>query len=288
MCAYFKGDPSKFIIKYINGKRRRTGIGLSFFYWRMNTTIAAIPAMTIDANFVFNEFTKTNQAVTLQGHFTYRIKDPKRMSTILDFQINPRSGYYLSEDPEKLEMRIKNVVQSRTRNEIQNMGLEEALAASELLSSKIMETVESSAIIQEMGIDILSVTYLSIRPTPEIARALEAEYRESLQMKADKAIFERRAAAVEQESKIKENELNSQIALEKKRKQLVELEGANITKEAEFKAKAIETELAVYKKIPPNNLLALAMKELGENAGKIENLTITPEILAAILRETKK
>ena len=106
-------------------------------------------------------------------------------------------------------------------------------------------------------------------------------------MKADKAIYERRAAAVEQESKIKENELNSQIALEKKRKELIALEGENIIKEAEFKAKANETELAIYKKLPSSTLLALAMKELGENADKIDNLTITPDILAAILKEKK-
>lgn len=107
-------------------------------------------------------------------------------------------------------------------------------------------------------------------------------------MKADKAIYERRAAAVEQESKIKENELNSQITLEKKRKELIALEGANIIKEAEFHAKAKETELAAYKKLAPNVLLALALKEIGENAEKIDALTITPDILTSILKETKK
>ena len=210
------------------------------------------------------------------------------MSTILDFQIHPRHKHYLTEDPEKLEMRIKNVVQVKTRSEIEKMELEQALVSSEMLASKILESVEASSIIKEMGIDILSVTFLSIRPTPELARALEAEYRENLQMKADKAIFERRAAAVEQESKIKENELNSQIALEKKRKQLIALEGENIIKEAEFRAKANETELATYKKIPSDTLLALAMKEIGENADKIESLSITPEILASILKGVKK
>ncbi|NHJ39324.1 MAG: membrane protease subunit, stomatin/prohibitin [Asgard group archaeon] len=275
-------------MKYIKGKRRRSGLGLSFFYMNINTNIAAIPAMTIDSNFVFNEFTKTNQAITLQGHFTYRIIDPLKMSKILNFQINPRTRIYQTDDPEKLEMRIKNVVQTRTRSEIEKMGLEQALTASEYLASTILESVEGSAIIKEMGIDILSVTFLSIRPTPEIARALEAEYRESLQMKADKAIYERRAAAVEQESKIKENELNSQIALEKKRKEFIALEGENIIKEAEFRAKATETELSAYKKLPSDALLALAMKELGENADKIENLTITPDILASILNKAKK
>lgn len=286
--AYFRGDPSKYIIKFVDGKRRRAGLGLSFFYFKMNTSIAAIPALTNDSGFVFNESTKNKQAITLQGRFTYRIKDPKKMATILDFQIHPRTRQYQTEDPEKLELRIRNVIQVKTRGEIEKMVLEDALVASEKLTSVVLESVEGQAIINEMGIDILSITFLSITPTPEIARALEAEYRENLQMKADKAIYERRAAAVEQESKIKENELNSQITLEKKRKDLIALEGANIMKEAEFHAKAKETELAAYKKLAPNVLLALAIKELGENAEKIDTLTITPDILASILKETKK
>ena len=286
--AYFRGDPSKYIIKFVDGKRRRAGLGLSFFYFKINTSIAAIPALTNDSGFVFNETTKNKQAITLQGRFTYRIKDPKKMATILDFQIHPRTRQYQTDDPEKLELRIRNVIQVRTRSEVEKMVLEDALVASEKLTSIVLESVEDQAIIKEMGIDILSITFLAITPTPEIARALEAEYRENLQMKADKAIYERRAAAVEQESKIKENELNSQITLEKKRKELIALEGANIIKEAEFHAKAKETELAAYKKLAPNVILALAIKELGENAEKIDTLTITPDILASILKETKK
>jgi len=286
--AYFKGDPSKYIIKYVNGKSKKSGLGISFLFFKINTTIAAIPAMTIDSNFVFNEITKNNQAITLQGHFTYKIKDPKKMASILNFQVNPKTGQYQSVDPEKLDMRIKNVVQVRTRSVVEKMVLEEAIISSEKLAGTVMESVEDQSIIKEMGIDILSITFLSIRPTPEIARALEAEYRESLQMTADKAIYERRAAAVEQESKIKENELNSQIALEKKRKELIALEGENIIKEAEFRAKANETELDAYKKLSPNTLLALALKDMGENANKIGNLTITSEILASILKDTKK
>jgi regulator of protease activity HflC (stomatin/prohibitin superfamily) len=288
MCAFYKGDPSKFVIKYTSGRPVRSGIGISFFYLSFNTNIVTIPAMTIDSNFVFNEFTKNNQGITLQGHFTYRIQDPKKMAKLLDFRINPRDGYYLSEDPEKLEMRIRNVVQMRTRALIEKMDLEESLISSEALSNKVLSSSDEASIIQEMGVDLLSVTFISVRPTPEIARALEAEYRENLQRKADKAIYERRAAAVEQEQKIKENELNTQITLEKKRKQLIDLEGANILKEAEFKAQAVEKELSAYKKFSPQTLLALALKDMGENADKIGTLTITPEILASILKGSKK
>ena len=66
------------------------------------------------------------------------------------------------------------------------------------------------------------------------------------------------------------------------------MEGENILKEAEFNAQAVEKELNVYKKLSPQTLLALAFKEMGENAEKIGTLTITPEILSSLLKETKK
>ena len=49
-----------------------------------------------------------------------------------------------------------------------------------------------------------------------MGKALEAEYREGLQQRADQAIYARRAAAVEQERRIKENELNTQVLLEQR------------------------------------------------------------------------
>jgi hypothetical protein len=47
-------------------------------------------------------------------------------------------------------------------------------------------------------------------------------------------------------------------------------------------------ELAVYQTLDPRVLLALAMRELGQNAGNIGNLTITSEILAALLNANKE
>ena len=55
-----------------------------------------------------------------------------------------------------------------------------------------------------------------------MARALEAQTRESLQKEADQAVYERRNFAVEQERIIKESELNTEIAVEEKQKQIVE------------------------------------------------------------------
>jgi len=54
---------------------------------------------------------------------------------------------------------------------------------------------------------------VAAKPTPEVAKALEAEYCETLLCEADMAISARRATAVEEEWKIKGNELNTKIAL---------------------------------------------------------------------------
>ena len=52
--------------------------------------------------------------------------------------------------------------------------------------------------------------------------ALEAETREKILKESDDAIYLRRNSSVEQERKIKENELNTEIAVENKKKQIKE------------------------------------------------------------------
>ena len=52
--------------------------------------------------------------------------------------------------------------------------------------------------------------------------------------------------------------------------------------EAEYQGRATELGLTAYRATDPRTILALAMKQLGENA-HVGNLTITSEILAALL-----
>lgn len=279
---HFKGDPSRFIIKYAAGKVKKSGLGLSFFYLAYKTNVVAIPATTIDSNFIFNEVTKNYQQITLQGHFTYQIEDPLKMASILNFSIDPEKGTYLSEDPEKLELRIKNVVQMATRHEITRMDLEEGLAAALELADKVLDRARAASIMADMGIALLTVTFTAIKPTPEISKALEADYRESLQMKADEAIYARRAAAVEQERKIRDEEMNTEIALEEKRKNLLALQGDNDLQQAEIRAEVTTRELSPFHEFDARKLLALALRDLSGN-NNIGNLTITSEILASLL-----
>ena len=82
--------------------------------------------------------------------------------------------------------------------------------------------LSASPDIAQLGLEILGLSVLAIKPTPETSRALEAETREQLLKEADEAICIRRNSAVEQERAIKENELNTEIAVEQKKRQIRE------------------------------------------------------------------
>lgn len=282
--AYFKAEPTEYIFAYSNGRVLHEGAGSSFWYWGPSTTIARVPLSTVDTPFIFNETTSNFQAVTVQGQITYRVIDPATISQLLNFTIDPRSHDYRSEDPEKLSQRIVNIVQMHTRNLLQGLALEDALRSSEMLAGNVFERLRSEQALTQLGIACISLFYTTIRATPEITKALEAEQREALQKRADQAIYSRRAEAVEQERKIKQNELATSIALEQSRKELVGLKGENARQEAEFEAESTRIRLAPYQELQSSQLLALAFRQFADNAHKIGNLTITSEILEQLLK----
>jgi len=292
--GFFKGQPTDYVIKYVSGRITREGTGRAFYYLRHNTQIVVIPTSTNDTNFVFNETTHNFQGVTIQGQFTYRIFDPKQAASLLNFSFDPKRNAYVSEDPERLPQRITNIIQMETRREVQQRTLEETLRDSQTLAGLVLARIRQDNLLESIGVELISLYILTARPTPEVAKALEAPYRETLLRQADEAIYMRRAAAVEEERKIKENERNTEIALEQQRRQLIALEGENAQQEAEFQGRAQETlaeyqaraaekALAVYRSTDPRIVLAIGMKEMGENAQRIGNLTITTEMLASLL-----
>lgn len=299
MLRYFKGQPTDYVIRYSGGSVRGEGAGLAFFYLPFKTQVVAVPTQSLEANFVFNELTRDYQEVTLQGQVTYRIRDPKAAAGLLNFRIDPQTLAYASDDPEKLGRRISNLVQVETRAEVARRSLEEAIREAAALSAAIAGKVRAIPTLAALGVELQTVDFTSVRPTPEVAKALEAEYRETLLRKADEAIYARRAAAVDEERTIKEKELASDSALEQQREGLIALKGSNAIKVADFKAQARERtaqaeaksadlQLAVYRTLEPRALLAYALHELGANAERVGNLTITTELLAGLLNESKR
>ena len=219
---FIKFQPNMYVLKYQKGQIVHEGLGLSFFYYTPTTSLVAIPVSSLESPFIFEETTKDFQAITLQGHVTFRIIDVKKTSALLNYTLNSSGKGYLSDDPDKLSQRIIDIVHVLIKKEVSSLVLKQALTSTEELTLKINNAIGTQKEIVLLGIEVLGVAILAILPTKETSRALEAEAREQILKEADDAIYIRRNSAVEQERIIKENELNTEIAVERKKRQIRE------------------------------------------------------------------
>src|SRR5262249_19213331 len=127
---FMKAAPTTYVLHYKRGDVKREGAGLSFFYYAPTSTIVAVPIASAAAPYVFNEVTADFQAITIQGQLTYRVADPRRLASLLDYSIDAR-GKYVSEDTLKLEERLVQTTQVAARAITQRLALREALVSSE-------------------------------------------------------------------------------------------------------------------------------------------------------------
>jgi len=318
MLSFVKVPPTTYVIQYKDGKVKREGAGLSFIYYVPTSTIVEVPMASADVPFVFQEATADFQSVTIQGQLTYRVTEPTRLASLLDFSVNSR-GSYNSDDPRKLPERLIHTLQSLTRAITQRLALKDALVSSDAIVAEVLAKLRASAAVAALGVEILSLSILGIQPTPETGRALEAEAREELQRRADEAIYARRNAAVEQERLIKESELNTEIAVEEKKRQIRETQMAaeiaveeqrsqlidrrveNEHKDADSKAYVLTETLKPlrdldWKKLmmlggknaDPRAMIALAFQEMAENAQRVGELNVTPDLLRSLIGNTGK
>ncbi|PJZ71224.1 band 7 protein [Leptospira perolatii] len=218
---FIKTRPIDYVLLFRSGKIRKQGAGLSFFYYAPSSTLVIVPADTRDSPFIFKETTLDFQEIDIQGQVTYRVLDPQKLASLLDFTVDAR-GKYLGDGVEKLDFRMANLIQVAVREKFRSLNLKDALTAASSLADPVLEKLRQSTTLNELGIEVFDFSILKISPTPEIARALEAAARENLLKNADDAVYQRRNFAVEQERKIKENELQTQIAVEEKNRTIRE------------------------------------------------------------------
>jgi hypothetical protein len=219
---YIKFQPGEYVLQYRNGKVVRQGAGLSFTYYAPNTSLSKVPVGSEDVPFIFEEVTADFQSVTVQGQIAYRIVAPQKVTGLLNYALDARGRNYISEDPKKLPERIINLVRVLTKKELDHMSLKEAITSNERLAQSILTEIRQHEMTEQFGLEILGFSILAVLPTKETARALEAQTREQILKQADEAIYERRNASIEQERRVRENEFNTEIAVETKRRQVKE------------------------------------------------------------------
>src|ERR1043165_8881635 len=257
---FIKVQPTTYLLQYRGGKIVREGLGLSFFYYAPTTSLVAVPVASADVPFIFQETTGDFQSVTVQGQVTYRVGEPKRLAALLNYTLARDGETYVSEDPEKLPERVIHVINVLARAELQKLPLREAIRASDELVKAVKAGLVASEEMACLGLEGLGLSILAIKPTPETARALEAETREKLFREADEAIYARRNSAVEQERAIKENELNTEIAVENKKRQIrdTQLEAARRAQEKQHLLEKEALEADIGQEDRRKQLVALA------------------------------
>lgn len=252
MLSFIKFLPSEYVIRYKKGKIVKEGAGLSFRYFAPNTSVVVVPISSTDVPYIFTENTNDYQTVTVQGEITYRIVDYKKIAGILDYTLDMKTKKYISDDYQKLSQRLINITKVLTKKHVENMKIREAIKSSESLARSVSSELKNSEEIKSLGIEIMGLSVLAVSPNKETARALEAEAREQILNKADEAIYERRNASIAQERVIKENELNTEVAIEEKKKQIKETELntqlAVEEKRKQIKEEELNTQIAIEEK----------------------------------------
>ena len=360
-----KFQPTDYVMAIKNGKTVKKGSGLALLYNDFYTSILVAPTMAFDGAFAFDDLvTADYQTVCVQGAVTYIIDDYERAVKMADFAYDRT---YKNKQVNAMNLfckRINNVIKAIVISETGNREVRAIIKQADDMADFLTDALKKDETIATLGVKILAVNILGITAKPETRKALEAAAREEILKEQDDAIYKRRNAAIEQERIIKENELNTEIKVAEKEKDIkekeqeikrklleteLEMEMERQEREQEIKGKVLASELELERKekeervkmqqteleekikleernkefvnlevenakkraeeqafaaaqmvkayenanvalieacamanMDPKTLMAKAFVELGENAGKIGTLNMTPDILATI------
>lgn len=317
LVRHLRGTPTGWVQHLRRGQAVHAGTGLSFWFMPLSAVLSEVPVDDRQVPLVFHCRTNDFQDVVVQASVTYRVHDPALAASRFDFSINSVNGKWRSTPLESLTGMLTEAAQEQALALIASMTLSEAMTNGlVVVAERIAAGLAGDPRLSQTGISIVDVHVASIRPEPEVERALQTPARESIQQEADRATFERRALAVERERAIGENELQTQIELARREEQLVAQRGANARCQAEEAAAAgkIQTKaeaererrlgearalsirvrgeaegaaetarVAAYRDVSEGILLGLALRELAGSLPKVSNLVLTPDLITPLL-----
>ena len=246
------------------------------------------------------------QTVAIQGVLTWHVVDPELLASRVDFSIALLTGTYREEPIQRIETRLAGLVNQAALQYLAQGSVRALLdAGPEPLRHQLEAALARDPALNEIGIAVTAVRLTNLAPSSELERALQTPTFEALQQKADQAMFERRALAVEKERAIAENELNNRTELARRESLLITQEGENAraratglaeahrveaAAEAErivtvegAKAEAEQARMTIYRDLPPSVMLGLAARELAGKLDTIEHLNVTPDLLATLM-----
>jgi regulator of protease activity HflC (stomatin/prohibitin superfamily) len=296
-----------------------SGRGLAFWFRPLETAIDEIPLDDQELTFLFHGRSFDLQEVIAQGIITYRVTDPETLAARIDFGIDLATGLHTKTPLDQISARLTGLAQQHAWAVMAATPLRVLVADGVgSLRALIGEGLAADEGVAGMGLAIASVRVSAVEPSAEVEKALAAPTRERIAADADEAAFARRAAAVDKERAIAENELANRIELARRESDLVGQEGANerakateaaaaariaadgkadvrkIAAEADAEAirlvegqrNAAESDrIAVYRDLAPAVLMGLAAREFAGKIATIEHLNLTPDLLGTVLTD---
>jgi regulator of protease activity HflC (stomatin/prohibitin superfamily) len=305
---HLRADAGVQVMRFRNGRPIRSGRGLAFWFVPHRASISELPMDDRDMVLFFKGRSKDFQAVTVQGNLTWRVADPNVLGTRVDFSIDLKSGRHTAKPVEQIEALLTGMSQQLATQYFAQGTVHDLLNAGiEPLRVRLEQGLGGSERLAAMGIEIVAIRLAAIAPSAELERALQTPTFEGLQQKADQAVFERRALAVEKERAIAENELHNKTELARREQELIAQEAANARNRAEGTRDAMQiaadgeasrvrtveqaradmerARMAIYRDLSSHVLLGLAARELAGKLTKIDHLNVTPDLLATVLGE---
>lgn len=314
---HLRGTPTAYVSQLRGGAVVREGVGLSFWFRPLSAALSEVPVDDRELPLLVHARTADFQDLTVQATLTYRLADPALAARRIDFSLDPDAGGWHGSPLDQVAGLLIDTAQQHALATLAGLDVTTALTRGVApVRDALAAGLASDPRLAETGISVVGVRVVALRPEPDVEKALQTPTRERVQQDADRATYERRALAVERERAIGENELQTQIELAKRQEQLVAQKGLNQRRQAEeaaaaqaiasdaeasrtrtlaaagadatrltgaAEAEAQAASLAAHAATPEGVLLALALKELAANLPQIENLVLTPDLLAPVL-----
>ncbi|WP_432043380.1 SPFH domain-containing protein [Streptomyces cadmiisoli] len=236
---HLRSTPTAHIRHHRDGKLVHDGPGLGFWFRPLTAALSEVPVEDRELAMTFRARTADFQDISVQATVTYRIGDPALAAARLDFSVDPDTGAWRGAPLEHLGTLLTETAQQHALAVLARTSLSAALVDGvAAVRDRIAAGLGTEPRLPAIGLEVVAVRVMALRPEAEVERALRTPARELIQQEADRATYERRAVAVERERAIAENELASQIELARREERLVEQRGANTRREAEEGATA--------------------------------------------------
>jgi regulator of protease activity HflC (stomatin/prohibitin superfamily) len=314
---HLQAGPTSYVQRLRKGAVSNEGIGLAFWFRPLVSTVSELPVDEQELPLLFRARTSDFQEVSVQATITYRIAEPARAAQRVDFSIDLVDGLWTNAPLEQLgtvlieqaQQHAVAVLAQRTLAQVLATGIGELRAA-------VDRGLRADNRLDEIGIEVVGVRVIAVRPDGDIEKALQTPIREQIQQEAAKATFERRASAVEQERAIAENELANRVELARREEDLVRQEGLNEQRRttddvenrrirSEASARDIEVaataeaarirltgtaeaesqraKVEAYADVRDGVLIGLALRELAGQLPDVGTLVITPDLISSLL-----